>query len=193
MEKVKFILFLLILGSGTQAQNDNSFSTKGLLKATTTISPGFMLNQQRTNIYLNGELEYFPEEKISIRGDGFWYLGSQQNPDLLKQNSSVYWGALYHFRKNRADYFIGFQPGLSLTQPVVDEKYYYSDYGIQVCPQMSVLAGFTYYVGRYFNFFANTRYVKSAYRNNRYIGLDELRISAGLGFNIHLKKNPVKE
>lgn len=187
MEKIGLLL-LVLLCADIKSQNEDGFHTKGLLKATSTISPGFMLNQQRTNIYVNGELEYFAEEKVSLRGDGYWYLGSQQNPDLLKKNSAMYWGALYHFRKNQADCFIGFQPGLSITQPVVDEKYYYSDYGIQVCPQMSVLAGFTYYVGKYFNFFANTRYVKSSYRNNIHIGLDELRISAGLGFNIHLKK-----
>jgi hypothetical protein len=191
MEKIRIFFALLFATLSAYSQTDVAFQTKGLLKATSTISPGFMLNQSRTNIYLAGELEYFVEERVSFRGDGFWYVGSQQNPDLFKQNSAVYWGGFYHFRMNRSDLFIGLQPGISVTQPLVDEKYYYSDYGIRVCPQISFVAGYTCYVGKYFNFFANTRYVKGTYRNNTDIGLDELRICAGLGFNIHLVKREI--
>src|SRR5688500_4741322 len=109
MEKVKLIICFL-LSVFTMCAQEKEFKTKGMLKATSTISPGFMLGQTRTNIYLAGELEYFIEEKVSVRGDGFWYLGSQQNPDLLRQNSSVYWGAAYHIKKKRTDFFVGLQP-----------------------------------------------------------------------------------
>jgi hypothetical protein len=187
MEKVR-LLFCSLICSCVMFAQDSDFKTKGLLKATSTISPGFMLSETRTNIYLAGELEYFVEERVSLRGDGFWYLGSQQNPDLLRQNSSVYWGAAYHFRKNRTDLFIGVQPGLSLTQMVVDEKYYYTDYGMEVCPNFSFFTGVTQYVGKYFNFFLNTRYVRSSYRVYGSSNLDEIRLCAGLGFNIQTRK-----
>ena len=52
------------------------FVRKGLLKATGTISPSLMLNHKINNIYLSGELEYFLENKISVRGDGLLYMDS---------------------------------------------------------------------------------------------------------------------
>ena len=57
-------------------------------------------------------------------------------------------------------------------------------------PSFAIKAGVTYYVWKFFNFFA-----EATYYNTTIIGLDridgrsdELMISAGLGFNINTKK-----
>lgn len=183
------LLFLLILNCFfIKAQENNAFVDKGLLKATATISPGFMLNHNYTNIYLSGELEYFLEKNISIRGDGLWYLDSQNDIPLLKQNSLVYFGALYHFSKKKHDLFIGLQPGFSITQPNNFDSLAKS-YPIQINPSISLIAGYTFYVWDYCNFFINARYHNTKHINivNSPLKLDEIIISAGLGFQIKTK------
>jgi len=107
---------LLMLVLNAQAQDEAPYRYENTLKATATITPGIMLNQKQTDIYINGELEYFTDSKISIRGDVFWMVGAQQKPSLLQDNSAIFFGGLYHFHKNRFDYFIGFQPGVSFTK-----------------------------------------------------------------------------
>lgn len=200
MRKRIVIFFLLGLWMCNFFAQDNvPFITQGLLKGTATISPAFMLNQPIENIYINGELEYFTERRISFRGDAYLFLSSQQKPALLHQNSFIVAGGLYHFPKNRFDYFIGFQPGVSLVQPNV--IYVHAGPGTlinwvdlpaptKVCPTISAITGITYYVGDYFNFFLNVRYTKARYfgYNSGVLNLDQLIISGGLGFNIRTKK-----
>jgi hypothetical protein len=198
---VRFFLFLFLLFfvADINAQKDSAYQYPGILKATATITPGFLLNKNQTNIYINGELEYFADDKISIRGDGFWMVGTQQKNALLQQNSSVFFGALYHFHKNRFDYFIGLQPGLSITKPteatqslnqppvLVNAK---TDYDYKLLPNFSPITGITFYVSDYFNFFLNVRYVYARYfgYQSSSLNIDEFRVSAGLGFQIHTKK-----
>jgi hypothetical protein len=198
---VRFFLILNLAVSAfiIQAQSDSTFRYQSILKGTATITPGFLLNKAQTNIYINGDLEYFADEKISIRGDGFWMVGTQQKKALLKENSAIFFGALYHFHKNRFDYFIGIQPGLSLTKPnatdnsttlllvSVNTK---TEYDYKLLPNFSPVTGITFYVSDYFNFFLNVRYVYARYfgYESSSLRLDELRISVGLGFQIHIKK-----
>src|ERR1035437_8544222 len=198
-KKSALFIFSALSFSKSFAQNDSDFITAGLLKGTATISPAFMLNHPIENIYINGELEYFTESRISFRGDVYWFLNSQQKPALLNQNSFIVSGALYHFPKNNFDYFIGFQPGVSLVQPNV--VYVHAGPGTlinwvdlpdptKVCPTISAITGITYYVGDYFNFFLNVRYTKARYFGyyNGVLNLDQLIVSGGLGFNIRTKK-----
>jgi hypothetical protein len=193
------LLFLLIFVANIYAQKDSAYRYPGILKATATITPGLMLNANQTNIYINGELEYFADDKISIRGDGFWMVGAQQKIALLQQNSSVFFGALYHFHKNRFDYFIGLQPGLSITKPNATNEItsqlpvlvnIQKEYDYKLLPNFSPLTGITFYVSDYFNFFLNVRYVYARYfgYENSSLNLSEFRVSAGLGFQIHTKK-----
>jgi len=198
---VRFIsfLFLLFFAVDLCAQKDSVYRYPGMLKGTATITPGLMLNANQTNIYINGDLEFFADDKISIRGDAFWMVGSQQKNALLQQNSSIFFGALYHFHKNRFDYFIGLQPGISITKPNSTYESSYQlpvlvnnkrDYDNKLLPNFSPVTGITFYVSDYFNFFLNVRYVYARYfgYQSSSLNLDEFRISAGLGFQIHTRK-----
>jgi len=171
-------------------ESEENFRYKNLLKATGTISPGFMLNYNQSPIYLGGELEYFVEDKVSLRGDAFWLAGTQNTKKLLEQNSSFMFGALYHFHQNRFDCFTGLQSGINITKPTSGTNDN-SQYLTKVLPVVSPIVGITYYAPKYFNFFINARYVNSRYfgygpTTNLY--LDEIRICAGLGFNLNLCK-----
>ncbi|HTA61164.1 MAG TPA: hypothetical protein VK835_01855 [Bacteroidia bacterium] len=199
MVRVFLFLSLVVFAFDIYGQNEETYQYAGMLKATATIAPGLMLDANQTNIYVNGDLEYFADDKISIRGDAFWMVGSQQKNALLKQNSSMFFGALYHFHKNRFDYFIGLQPGISITKPSATNEISFQlpvtaitprEYDYKLLPNFSPVTGVAFYVSDYFNFFLNVRYVYARYfgYQNSSLNLDEFRISAGLGFQIHTKK-----
>jgi hypothetical protein len=204
MVRIFAILFLFLAVNFGFAQNADKFRYQSVLKGSATISPGYLLNSTQTNIYINGDLEYFPEEHVSLRGESFAFVGAQQKTALLKENSCFMFGALYHFHKNRLDYFIGLQTGASLAKPndtydstfIGRRGFVYSvsspeTYSSKILPLISPVTGVTFYVNNYFNFFLNVRYIKSRYyghRDGQTLLLDEIRISAGLGFQIHLKK-----
>ena len=159
----------------------------GLLKASATIAPGKMLNRTVNTIYLSGFLEYHTDKHISLRGDTYWYIdGADQKATdvLLRSASRTYFGAFYHWNLKNWDNYVGFQPGISLLRfSAISPK-------ISVCPSFAVTAGSTFYVWKYFHFFANLTYVNSkAYGlNGGSLRADELIFSAGLGFNVNTKK-----
>ncbi|MBK8367226.1 MAG: hypothetical protein IPL10_07350 [Bacteroidetes bacterium] len=191
MVKVKaiYLLLLFFISVDVSAQENEAFVRKGLLKATATISPSFMLNRNINNIYVSGELEYFLEKKISVRGDCFWYRDSQQDIPFLKENSMIFFGALYHFSKKKHDLFIGIQPAAILSQPnILDTSLV--NYPSQINPGISLIAGYTFYVWNYCNFFINARYLNTKYVGTHIgpIHLDEVILSAGLGFQLHTRK-----
>jgi len=197
--------FLLLCGASLCAQEEPAFSYKSMLKGSATLAPGFMLAQAQNNIYVHGHLEYFPEEKVSLRGEAFWFTGAQQKPQLLNENSSFLFGGLYHFHKKRFDYFIGLQTGASFTKPndtydtipgigpqTLPGVYTYKvSYKIKVLPLVSPVTGISFYPGKYVNFFLELRYVNGRYfgYNSGRLSMDEIRISAGLGFQIHTRKS----
>jgi hypothetical protein len=191
IKRFSLFIFIGLCICNSFAQNDSTFIRQGLLKGTATISPAFMLQHSVENIYVNGELEYFTEKNISIRGDAYWYLSEQQKPPMLNQNSFIAAGALYHIPKNDFDYFIGFQPAVSLVKPNNNDSLSDFNYSLKFCPTITFITGITYYVGDYFNFFLNLRFTKSRYfgYNNSVLNLDQLIISGGLGFNIQTKRH----
>ncbi len=190
-----------------RAQEDDKYVYRHVLKGSATLCPGFMLAETQTNIYVNGHLEYFPEDRVSLRGEAFWFTGAQQKPALLKEASGFMFGALYHFHKNRLDYFFGLETGATLAKPndtqdsiivfvgpqTLPGPYYSTTtHKNKALPVFSPVTGITFYVGKYFNFFLEARYVSGRYFGYRYgttLRMDEIRISAGLGFQLPLKKN----
>jgi hypothetical protein len=129
-------------------------------------------------------------------------VGSQQKPAILKQNSCTIFGAAYHFHTDKLDYFIGLETGvaivkpnstydsIAMTAPIVSAVYT-NEYSYKVLPVLAPVTGVTFHMSDYFNIFLNMHYVKARYFGYQYgktLLLDELRISAGLGFSVHLKK-----
>jgi hypothetical protein len=176
-----------ILISLHSVAQEEMYIRPGLLKASATIAPGKMLNRTVNTIYLSGFLEYHTDKNISLRGDTYLYIdGAAQKPTdvLLRSASRTYFGAFYHWNLKNWDNYVGFQPGISLLRfSAISPK-------ISVCPSFAVTAGSTFYVWKYFHFFANLTYVNSkAYGlNGGSLRADELIFSAGLGFNVNTKK-----
>lgn len=168
---------------------------KGLVRAQATISPGWTLADGMTNVYLQGDMEYYLEDKVSLKGDVSFFLGTQGN-GYLKHNHSLFFGAQYHFPYKRFDPYIGLHPGVSLVQvnnptmPTPEIDVAIGESNLKASPAISVATGFNFYVWRYIHFMANLKYIHAKHPaewGTNY-ALDELRISFGLGWNVNMIK-----
>lgn len=191
---LSIVLSLFMLGSF--AQGDSSrYVHQGLWRAMATISPS--VDPNASNIYIHGNLEYYADETVSARGDGYYYIGSFSKTERFEFNHSLFAGASYHFKtKNRFDPYLALQPGLSLTRPsyitdcpvgITPEQVAALNSNAQVNPLLSSAIGFNYYGERFFHLFGEIRYVHGKHLSPVpvAISLNELRASFGLGFNIN--------
>ncbi len=166
---------------------------KGLLRAQGTISPGWTIADGNTNLYLQGDMEYFLQNRISLKGDISYFLDTQGD-GYLKHNHSLFFGAQYHMPYKRFDPYIGLHPGVSLVQarnpalstPEIDVAF--SESVMKVSPAVSVSTGFNFYVWGYIHFMANLKYVHAKHSTEwgTNYALDESRISFGLGWNVNM-------
>lgn len=184
-------LFNILSASAQRPAPKNDVIRSGLFRSQLTIAPGVMLNSKLTNIYLHGGFEYFLGRKMSFVGQGYWFINSQQKNRFLKHNSSVLWGLRYHFPHRKFDTFLGLEPGIGFVQArQVGTEGNETVSLLKVTPLITATAGFTFYLGRFFNFFFETRYVHGQHSTawSETYKLDEFRFSAGLGWNVNFLK-----
>jgi hypothetical protein len=99
----------------------------------------------------------------------------------------LYFGAFRHFGKKNLKLYTGAQAGMTCMQ-------YYHSFGqgtnFSIEPSFALKVGTTFYVWKYFHFFADVTYVNSTTRGLMFGSqrMDELIFSAGLGFQINVKK-----
>lgn len=188
----KFVLSLLLMGfmSGMLVAQE-SYAGKGLLRMQGTLAPAFQPKLNLLNFYLHGDLEYFVSDKISIRSDSYYLLGSQQKPELFDQKFMNFFGAVLHFPYKRLDPFVGFEPGIAFSS-----VHYTSAEGQQqtselvASPLISPVAGVNLYVGKYIHFFAMLRYIYGRHLSDapKAVTLSEINGSFGLGWNFQTRK-----
>ena len=186
MEKVKILVLFGFMSLHTLAQE--SIVKEGLLRTQLTLSPSKMLNDNLSYFYLHGNLEGYVSDKISISGEGYLFLGRTSfyaDIQSFKHNHSVFFGANYHFIKNNHDVYLGIQPGVAYTQVKMlrgmNEQYTSTN------PLFSSVVGYNYYINNIFHFFVQTRLILGKHLANDAKSLNEIRFSAGLGFNLNTK------
>jgi hypothetical protein len=175
-----FLIFSMI----SSAQE--MFIRAGTLKASATISPSLMLNRSIQNVYINGFVAYQLDERLSLRGETFYYINGAADAatDILYNGAiHTYFGVFYHARIGNWDNYLGFQPGLSVTSIPLKS-------GSSAGPSFAAKAGTAYYVWKYFHFFAELTYMNNNVRGipGGTMRMDELMLSAGLGFHINTRK-----
>lgn len=184
---VRIALIALIQVVFLQLNAQELYIRQGLIKASATISPGKMLNRPTSTIYLSGFAEYHVEKNVSLRGETFWYVDGESanaNPDLhFDRASRTYFGVFYHLNKRNWDNYLGFQPGISIIKPQFAGR-------TEVVPSFAITLGTSYFVWKFFHFFANVSYLNSSLRDfsDGTRKADELVLSAGLGFQVNTKK-----
>jgi hypothetical protein len=182
--------FAVIMMVGTLAIGQNTRT--GLLKTSLTLSKGQMLaNNGYSTAYLHGFLEYFPSERVSLRGDSYLQVLNRPSDNLstsfpLESNHTVFSGVMYHFLAGAFDPYVGLQPGLAYGRLGLPFTLEYS-----LSPVLGITGGANYYVGKYFNFFLSAQWVqgKATTKEIGAFSLNEIRVSGGLGFNLDVLRN----
>jgi|SRR6185312_600848 len=185
---IAILLFAGALCMHAVAQKDSAkgFVHKGLLRAGATYSLGVISYLHISNVYLNGNLEYYTDNKISVRGDGCYFFNSLNESKLLKMNHQLFFGACYNFPvAARINPFIGLQPGIAYIQTSL-----YGD-PASFSPLASVITGFNYYAEKWFHIMVNVRYVVGQHLDEvSLFNVNEISFAFGLGFDLDvLKKN----
>lgn len=150
-----------------------------------SFAPGFLTENTQT-IQLHGYLG-FQQNKIHIRGDGFYYLGAFGDRPRFDMNHQVYAGAFYHFTETKFQPYIGFQPGIAIARSseylTYDAATGETQAKVATNPVGSAIGGFTYYGEKLFFLFLEGRYIFGKHKSNATpVFLDEMRFSFGLGF-----------
>ncbi|MCB0430050.1 MAG: hypothetical protein H6585_06365 [Flavobacteriales bacterium] len=157
------------------------------IRATATFSPCWSLVRNETYSYLTGELEYFPQPHLSLRGEGSYLAGMKDDLAFsyhLKHREDIFFGMAWHplGDDHHLDPYLVLQTGFSRMQPVVNGFAHRN----AVSPLQTAGIGASYYFSKYFHFFANVRWVGGEYLGDapQKIGLYEIRGAAGLGFHL---------
>lgn len=183
---VSRILCVLLIFVSSRAIAQEEYIQPGLLAASLTYSPSTMLNHAESNFYITGFAEYLLDDHFSFRSDTYLFLNSENEDALIKDGGRSYFGIAYHLNRGNWDGSIGFQPGLTFMNRTI------STTKPKLEASAALRVGTSYYVWKYFHFFANLTYTKSkllVYQRGS-LKTDEFIFSAGLGFQIQTKKNP---
>jgi hypothetical protein len=201
------LLAILLSTVQLSAQENNSVSTPtlaGLLRTQLTITPAWSITGTsgensssiaggRTNVYLHGTAEYYFTERFSARGDGYYFLNKNKVDGGIKYNHAIQVGASWHLLKNATiDPFIGVRAGLNVAQVYPMDLTNgagatWEDYKIpaHIDPVWGPHVGVNFFGQRIFHFFIEAHYLVGNYTPaaGPSRSLNELRVSAGLGWN----------
>jgi len=197
MVRLTILCFALLLGMNTFysqiSDDDEIYFRKGLVRASATISPGRMLANKSNSIYISGFLEYLMVNNFTFRGDVFQYVDGKYTHNSIVEpkfmNRLCFGSAKYFGSGNWQNYFAA-QAGLTTV------KYPFSSIENRwgFLPTVSFKLGTSFYVWKYFHFFADVTYFGSRLRGTATgnVGFNDLVFSGGLGFQINTiraKKN----
>lgn len=181
----KKIILLLCLILTSVYSYSQEFQKEGLLKAYLTISPAMMLENESQPFYFHGNLEGYTSSTISLAGDGYFYLGDLNENGLFRYHNSLFAGFNWHILgQGAADLFIGAQPGISFTTLRSQGK----EQRQGINPLASLNVGFNHFLNEYFNFFILGKTVFGRHATHEAHSLNEVRLSAGLGFSLPVKR-----
>lgn len=169
-----------------------TLSLKNMFISQTTISPGFNFDGKPVNSYFHPGVEYFFQNRISARTDLFLFMASKDSGDFWNMNHQVLLGMFIHFPFSKFSGYFGWQPGVAIVQqtPFKYNEIPVEDPDIKAAPVISMTAGINYYFWTYLHFFANIQFLKGTHIPDagNAQALDELRLSAGLAWQVRFKK-----
>ncbi|MFT6983995.1 MAG: hypothetical protein ACJAUD_002775 [Crocinitomicaceae bacterium] len=177
------------------------YRQRGLLEASSTISPSTMLSRKSKNFYLTGFAEYHFDLNVSLRSDTYFHLFGVEEDAFINNGVRSYFGVFYHLNHDQFsnwDVTLGVQPGITIMSKgnyigidPIDEL---EPSRNVVSPSFALSVGAKFYVWQYFNFFANTSYLNSSMGGlpDGPFNTDEIIFSAGLGFQIQTRRSGVR-
>ncbi len=191
--QVIFITLLLVIGEVQNAGAQRIWETrKGTIRSQGNLGPGIMFAQKSVSAYLNGEMEIFFEDRFAYTGAiCISFVTIPKDREGIRVNDAIFTGANYHFLKpSRWDPYVGITPGVALVRAA-----YKSGDGIKLtpfslAPVVGAQFGCNYYVLSFMHFFVKAQVVAGQMFSTLPASkrLDELKIMAGLGWNLRLWK-----
>ena len=166
---------------------------KGCLRAQGNLAPGYLFSQKFLAAYITGEAELFLDDRTALNG-AVWvsFVTNRKDAVGITANHALFTGINYHFLKpGRFDPFIGLSPGMGLAQAAYrDEEGVLKRSKFSPIPLIGASAGCNYYVGWFFHFFVKVQGVAGQMFGDlpTPVRVDELKITAGLGWNIRAWK-----
>lgn len=156
---------------------------------------GKSLNVRSTNMYFAGDLDYFVDPNISVRGGAQYFIGSFGAQELFAEKHAGFAGASYHIKtKGKVDPYLGMMPGFAISRlspegaGIEEGAVVAADIPWTLNPLLSAHAGVNYFASKYFNLFLNVQYATGSHFSNApAVALDELTVSFGLGYMIWAK------
>lgn len=178
-KNISLLLLVVTLSMSANAQRDWK------LKSAISFAPGLLTEKTKT-LQLQGYLA-FMQEKIELRGEVFYFLNSFGDRPRFSMNHQLFTGAFYHFTDDNFQPYVGFQPGIALSQSseygTLNATTQEIEYKKSLNPVGSVATGFDFFGEKFFFLFVETRYIFGKHKSDTYpIFLDEWRFSFGLGF-----------
>lgn len=206
MLKFIYIALFVCLTNVLAAQIESEqYIHKHLVRADGSIVAGFMPKDNLSNVHVTGNLEYYIDNIVSVRGEATYLLGSTgltADSMSLKDEISVGLGTAFHFPTNgHFDPYFILEPNLAYTSSYhqnntilfadTKPKTYYVG---SVTPMATAGLGFNYYFQRFAHLFLEGRYVYGQHLSEapKPISLQEIRVTFGLGFNVFIIKDKKK-
>ncbi len=168
---------------------------KGNLRVQGNIAGAYLFKQKVFIPYVTGDLDLFFDNNVAIAGS-FWIslpIGSTKSG--LVHNHAILGGVNYHpLKKGRWDPYIGLTPGIGLVQMEYKKDGLTKRTPLSVVPLLSASVGCNYYIGSVFNFFVKAQGVSGQFfkLEKQTVRLDDVRFTAGLGWNFNLWKPKTK-
>lgn len=191
---IRILIAVLIPVSIFAQESGGAYIHKGLFCTRGSIAYGQMTRLNAKNIYLEGDIEYYIDDQVSLRADSYFFMGSFNSDKPFKMNHSIFTGVVYHFKtKSHFDPYIGIEPGINLAQAtdicmgqpclqVLPAK----EPEKTASPLVSPIIGFNFFGNNWFHIAISARYVMGNFADNyNHVSLGEFRFSFGLGFNIN--------
>ena len=170
---------------------------KGCVRVQGNLAPGYMFKQKIATAYVNSDIDLFFDNHVSFTGTAWYSFALNRKIETgVKANHAIFWGLNYHFLKpSRWDPYIGFTPGLGIVKAAYKDNDILRRTKYTAVPLVSASVGCNYYVGWVFNVFVKMQAVTGQIFSTlpAPVRLDELKIMAGLGWNLRLWKPKHKD
>lgn len=164
---------------------------KGMARGQGNVAAGYFLSRREFSGYVTGDAEYFIDNRAGFSGELWYNLPFRSVSQGFWKHHSIYAGMNWHFLKpQKFDPFIGLSPGISMAnEKYLDMQSTMQSTDYKIIPDISFTMGCNYYIGSIFHFYLRLKYVYSDFTGiNESTRLDELKITAGLGWNLRIVK-----
>jgi len=191
METKKILTAGFILLSLSALAQSITENRAGHIRSQGNLAGGYLFGQNDFTAYIAGDFDLFFSDDVSYTGEGWYNFKTHDKPTGLLENHALFGGFNYHpVKKGRWDPFIGLSPGMAIVKAGYNDTEGVIQETLGVAPLISGTVGCNYYIGSIFHLFVKARGVGGRFRGDspEFTPLNEMKITAGLGWNVRLWK-----